>query len=167
MSDHDFCECAVCVGGIEAFDAKVERDMADGGISIVGVAPSAETPTFTYTVGFFQTENPEIIIFGLSPPIAATLLNDLADKIKSGVIAPRDWLVDDTLASMPLTFRAVDFERASEFITVARAKAREKTGAEPACLMIVWPDAEGRFPWDSGFDERFRGIQPDIWRSVS
>ena len=30
------------------------------------------------------------------------------------------------------------------------------------CLQIVWPDRDQLFPWQTGFDEGFAGLQPDL-----
>jgi hypothetical protein len=30
------------------------------------------------------------------------------------------------------------------------------------CLQIVWPDREGVFPWEDGFDQAFAVLQPDL-----
>lgn len=162
---HDEIECEVCSGGMEAFQAKVERDMRDYGISVIGVARSSDSPTFTYSVGFFQIDSPEVIIFGLDPRIATTLLNDLYSKVVEGKIKPRDWLVDTTLANLPVTFRRADPDVIDEWMTAAFAWSRKKTRRDPECLVMVWPDREGKFPWDPGFDTKFEGVQPQVWAS--
>lgn len=165
--EHDYCGCEICAGGVDAFHARVERDMRDFGISVISVGPSENSPTFTYSVGFFQIYQPDVIIFGLSPLIATALLNDLYSKVSAGEIRVRDWLVDTSLANLPMTFRRADPDKIDEWMTATFAWSRKKLGRDPECYVMVWPDREGKFPWDAGFDERFRGIQPDVWSSLS
>jgi hypothetical protein len=42
-------------------------------------------------------------------------------------------------------------------------------GDDFPCLQIVWPDREGLFPWEDGFDQTFKGKQIDLtehgWRA--
>ena len=35
-------------------------------------------------------------------------------------------------------------------------------GDDFPCLQLIWPDRNGVFPWEKGFDETFREDQPDL-----
>lgn len=34
--------------------------------------------------------------------------------------------------------------------------------ADFKAVQLFWPDRSGKFPWEEGFDESFRRIQPDL-----
>ena len=37
-------------------------------------------------------------------------------------------------------------------------------GADFPCVQLVWPDKQGRWPWDPSSRDGFRGLQPVLGR---
>jgi hypothetical protein len=67
---------------------------------VVGVVPDADqllVPYFSYSVGLEYNLNfPEIICFGIHPKAAATLINDVADRLVDG----REVLLNTVIAEL-------------------------------------------------------------------
>lgn len=129
----------------------VEAKIAEHGWAVQGVGAGDGEPAFAYTVGLVDQGRPELVMFGLPMNVMHVLLNDLA---ASDLPAPGS-LVHE-VANMPLRLDVVDPARSSEFLTVAAAHARGTVDA----VQVVWPDREGRFPGDPGFDVELGKAQP-------
>lgn len=144
---------------------RVTRDAADKvrqyGHMVMAVFPDTESdppmPGFSYTAGLVTTySHPEVIVFGLPPEVAHQLLNAVAARIKNGELRIEDGMRDDkTLIGMSVVFRAVPPEQVRGHLNMARALQDDVRA-----FQMIWPDAAGRFAWDSGFDEKYRDAQP-------
>jgi hypothetical protein len=122
------------------------------GWTVTHVLPTNDDPDttapFAYTVGLTAHDYPELITAGLPPEVAHNLLNDLARRVYdkaerfthgqriSDLIAGYDAIIidgpptDDLLPSMAIA-------------RYGRHQIRLQ--------QLVWPDQQGRFPWDSGY----------------
>ena len=111
-------------------------------------------------MGLTKTYNhPELIVFGLNPQTAATLLhvsiykiieaNETTNKIKI------DHIYKD-IATLPLKFKTVKQELAEEYLTMHKKQKFENLKA----LQMVWPDKSGVFPDQNGYDPKFVDAQP-------
>jgi hypothetical protein len=127
----------------------------DGLIARYGWAVTAVLPTptdpgtpFAYTVGLTERAQPELVIAGLDPLIAQALLNDLAQRV-----------VDDHThlthgQRLPDLIAGYDAVLVDGPITedLYPGSAIGRYGADRVALrQIVWPDRDGRFPWDPGY----------------
>ena len=63
----------------------------------------------------------------------------------------------DILEGYDCAFRAVAKKQYKEYLGFARWYYK---GNDFPVLQCVWPDKQHRFPWDDGFEERFRSRQP-------
>jgi len=118
------------------------------------------SPGFSYTTGFWLgLKAPEIIVFSLKSEIAHDVLWDVYRAIDAGTTFP----VGQRLSNVFANIEAV-------FLPVAKPFYRERLGwsrwfygnDEWPCLQLVWPDAFGKFPWETGYEERFATSQPNL-----
>lgn len=108
-------------------------------------------PAFSYTVGLRVTQNhPDFLTMGLSVEMNSYLVVEAAEKVKSGKIIEPNHEYDDFLDGVPVRFVTIQrphmqrhFGFAREYYDTDQFKA----------LQIVWPDKQGRWPWDEGCDE--------------
>jgi hypothetical protein len=110
--------------------------------------PDATTP-FAYTVGLTAHGYPELFIAGLAPGIAHALLNDLAgrvyDQAKRFTHGQR---VSDLIAGYDaIIVEGPVIEALPPMAAIARY-GRDQIRLQ----QIVWPDRQGRFPWQDGYD---------------
>lgn len=115
-------------------------------VMIQGVFPTQDDPDtigFSYTVGLSAHDHPELIIFGLPMRMAQTLLNDLAFRvIDKNARFHAGQEIHDLIRDYPA--RLVEVADSTEHLTIAN---RIYT-APVAALQVLYPDAEGRWPWD-------------------
>lgn len=146
-----------------ALDGPEQRFVADvreHGWFHTTVSANAEGPGFSFTTGFWvNAGHPELILFGMKGEIAHDVLWDLfrdAKREKPLVVGKP---MGDVFGNQP----ACLFPVAKRFYAEYLGWSRWFYGGDDfPCLQIVWPDREGMFPWEAGFDPAFAGSQPDL-----
>lgn len=139
-------------GRTDAYLVQVMGIIEAHGWAVQGVFPTAEDPgaTFTYTVGLTAKGLPELLVYGLNPQVATNLLNMAAQ-----------WMIDNERAfatGEPYTgFLAGDYVVRFIDATTGDLAVARRLYPEVRCLQMVWPDRDGRFPWDDGY-----AIRPDL-----
>jgi hypothetical protein len=148
---------------LEPADRKLLDDVDEFGVHIVHVPDDEEGPGYSFTIGLWHTfEQPEIVVFGMPEDVAHDLLNSLADDAAENKKFVADSRHDEVLVGYPVRFLAVPAERYAEYLGAA-VWAYEGT-AFP-CVQLVWPDKQGRWPWDAGTRDGFAASQPVLGRS--
>jgi hypothetical protein len=148
------CEC--CRDGVAAYLAKLEANIQKFGHTVI--ATEAEVNGYSipmaYTVGLADAALKEMVVFGLPPQVALSVLNDAARRARAGTL-PLDSAVDD-ICNFPVVFKLVEASAAAEYILAANQRA----GHSLRAVQMVWPDKGGRFPWEVGFDPKLKDAQP-------
>lgn len=142
---------------------KIRKDIDEIGWSAIGVFPTEDDPgtTFTYTIGLRDTwDHPEMIVVGLQSELAHGILSSAITGIKEGKkYGPgkyQDLISDPEGAPMDALIRVVP--------TPGRPLnwARMFHGKNESALQIMWPDENGKFPGEKGYDEtRFPQPRPE------
>ena len=122
------------------------------GWAVMHILPTDDDPdtvaAYSYTVGLTAKIAPEFVITGLPPDTAEQLLNDMAGRVFHGAgPVAHGTRVADLISG----FDAIIVDgTATEQVVAGAALARY--GADQVRLQqIVWPDPQGRFPWDTGY----------------
>ena len=132
--------------------------IASEGLHIEHVAIDDDGPGFSFTVGLWQTfQQPEVIVFGLEDHVADELLDEIADLAHEGTRFLADSKHDGLLQHYPARFFAVPKGFYRNFLGVA-VWAYEGDAFE--AVQLVWPDKQGRWPWEDGVRGVFRDRQP-------
>jgi hypothetical protein len=118
---------------------------------------------FTYSTGWWLSINhPELVIFGIKSEIAGNVLWDLYREALAGGPVEVGVRTDRAFNGLP----AYAFEVSPEFYPEYLGWSRWFYGGDNfRCLQLVWPDPEGRFPWEDEADPSFSKIQPDLTKS--
>ena len=122
-------------------------------------------PGYTYTIGFETAfDRPEVVIFGLQAVAARGLLGMIADQHRGGVVLPVDGVfVDCRVRSSVRPAHRRPRRAAARFPDASAFHAGRGVGADRwRMLQFVWPDRNGRLPWDQDYDPRLRVAQPVI-----
>lgn len=121
---------------------------------------------YTYTVGFTTTfGRPEVAIFGLRAVAARGLLGLIADQYEGGVDLPVDAVFLGLLENdLPCALLPIDVDEHGDLFPDAAALLGG-AAAGWQVLQFVWPDRNGRFPWDQDYDQRLRVAQPVVGRT--
>lgn len=137
----------------------IKKTIAEQGWAIMHIFPSETTPAFSYTIGLLEKGLPDIIILGVDGEVAHSLLHALYDKI--GGDKAQDILfngsVVEEVANMPLKLVEVDDKYISQYLIQAGVYYETYN---IRVMQLLWPDPNGVFPDESGFDERYREAQP-------
>lgn len=137
--------------GLKKVLEDTERFLNEPGWMVMAVGPGDDKPGFAYTVGLIHYDHPEVIVFGLPPTTAHSILGDVAERVKAGeMLLPNSTWEDFTANGLPAKF------------IVAKTDDLNLCGRyfeEFTALQLVWPDKEGRFPWEPGWDKKFDAHQ--------
>lgn len=152
--------CDVCDLRAQGFtqeqaQAMVEQNMIDTihlyGISLTGV-PDAEPP-FVYSAGRTLLDLPELYMTGYAriDQLAGTINRVHAAQIDDGIHIHEGDRLDGMFpgTDFPLAITQVDPSRSG--MTQTLELFRDLPTVVRA-WQLVWPDNDGRFPWDDGYD---------------
>lgn len=125
--------------------------------------PPDDGPPFAYTVGLFGMNHPELLLFGLPPGPAASVLNSLAERVRSGEsllpgieVEVEAWgrkVIPEVVPNPgEIVFSANDFYRRPDEFSVS-------------VLQISYPDEAGRFPWEKGSSGSEQQPRPGSFRA--
>lgn len=143
-------------------ELRVLADIDEHGVHIVHVPEDAHGPGHSFTIGMpYSFDHPELIVFGMPPEIAQDLLNAVADEAADGTRFAADGQHDDLLQGYPVKFFDVPKGWYRQFLATA-LWAHE--GDDFACLQLVWPDKQGRWPWHDDVRDGFAQMQPVLSR---
>lgn len=134
------------------FEENVKQKIEEFGWTGVGVFPTEEDDIcpFTYTVGFTELDQPEVIIYGIPNDQAHMLLWRVYDLLEKGFIFEEGELYEDIFdKEYKATFRAVPGDG------IPANVARVIYGDKVKLLQLVWPDDAGYYPWEGGWDCKF------------
>lgn len=142
----------------------IQENIDQHGCFIVQVPADDYLPAFAYTIGLYQRfQHPEIICFGLSLEVMASLLNDACSQIKTGVAFTTDTLYDGFLEGYPVQFLPVD---AAYYPYYPAVGCYFYEHASFPVLQLLWPDKQSRFPWEPDFNPDWRRKQPLLDRNA-
>ncbi|WP_147793700.1 DUF4262 domain-containing protein [Cellulomonas sp. Y8] len=114
---------------------------------------------FCYTTGLYQYDLPELIVFGPCPDDAARLLNTLGARMRAG----QRYVDGDPIDDVRRNARLMEVLDSRGHLIMAHALARA-TRPLPA-LQVIYPDRDGRWPWQPGSriaNVPILGIVPDV-----
>lgn len=159
------CHCVIHeppdTGSWDERDRKLVADVHRHGWGVIGISGDERLPGWAFTVGLWHSfASPEAAMFGLRVPDMQHWLNQLGEEIRVGHLPRPDELRNGILADVPVTFRPVHDSWYAELFGFALWF----TQRPPLPIVeVVWPDREGRFPWEDGCGARCRDDQPQLW----
>jgi hypothetical protein len=139
------------------------------GFFVMAVGSTPMVPSWAYTIGLLERGHPELVTVGLSSTSAHRFLSRAYDDLTAGVPLDigrahrRMWEADGiALAVSFVNVPDLQWHRPSTLLNCLLAYYDGRGGfpCEPRVCQLVWPDMEGRLPWDAGFDESMRIYQP-------
>jgi uncharacterized protein DUF4262 len=137
---------------------RIVNDVKRFGCHIIWIHDAA--PQFAFSIGLFLNfEQPEIIIFGLDPETARIIINAIRDYSATGERFVAGTRTDRLLVHHDVYFLEVPVAMYPEYLGSAIWFYQSLARPFP-CVQLVWPDGEGRFPWDPDYDDNFKQSQP-------
>lgn len=141
-------------------DRKLLSDVESVGWHVLCINGDASGPAYCFSVGLYYTfKHPEILVIGLEHPVANKLINLAGGYISQGKIYDPELLEDDLLEGFSCAFIPISIENYQKYFGYAIWFYRQLKQPFPA-IQLVWPDKQGRFPWERGYNEQFSTLQP-------
>ena len=142
-------------------ERRVLQDVENCGCHVIKVMEDDAGPGFAYSVGLFHNfDHPEILMVGLDLDLMHGVINNLMDDIRSGTLFDPEKRVADILEGFDCEFREVAVSHYRELLGCAIWLYR---GTDFPALQCVWPDMQGHFPWEAGFNPKLRDRQPTYY----
>lgn len=124
----------------------------------VSCTQDGDEPTFSYTVGLFHSyRQPEFIIFGLDATVAYSILKILADAAAAGKMYALDSSCDALVENYECVFVEVPKAHFNDYVFSA---LWFYAGHDFPLYQVVWPDREGRYPWNESSERDPQHEQP-------
>jgi hypothetical protein len=130
---------------------QARRDVEQFGWHMVAVRGAGNAPGFLFTIGLWKTyHHPEMILFTKGDPRAiAGRLDAVAKRVAAGEVFAAGKTYDGLFGRFAGSLRKVQNLWYPEFL--GTAMGFYETVDFPV-LQLFWPDGEGLFPWQSGFE---------------
>jgi hypothetical protein len=143
-----------------AADERTFHNVREHGCHLLSIAADAEGPGYVFSIGLYLNyAHAELVMFGLDPDDACAVINLVRDRAAAGRCYAAGDVGDDLLLDRTVCFVEVPLSAYAEYLGTAIWFYAKLPKPFP-CLQIVWPDQEGRFPWEAGCDARLKGYQP-------
>lgn len=143
------------------YDKTLLADISRVGWYHVHVQSEKGAPRFAYSLGFYANYGqPEVIVFGLPVKTAQALLDIVAVRF-AGAKTPYENFkpYDDIAEGMRIAFVPVARHHYPAYLGYARWFYKSVQSDFPV-IQMVWPDRQGRLPWEPGYDKSFARFQP-------
>jgi Domain of unknown function (DUF4262) len=146
-------------------EAKLIDDIEKYDCHIIQVRSENEIPGWSYTIGLFEVfGRPEVIVVGLEEEMAHFVLNEVADRYRRGTTLGEGDRLSDLLGNVDCEFRFVETRWVRQGL-MGYAEWFYRDDEFPA-LQCIYPDLDGKFPWEDGFDASWRGMQALLFRDA-
>lgn len=146
--DHDHDHGPGCDHDIGDYLRTVRENVARFGWHAALVQGSRTSPPLAYTIGAFTSWRvPEVAIVGLPDRTAHAILTDVVKHLREGLELAPGRRYDQFLNDYPVEFRPIHEDHYHAQLGMG---VRFHGGTDFPALQCVWPDREGRFPWEPG-----------------
>jgi hypothetical protein len=141
--------------GLDDDDRKVLDDIENVGWHMVGVPEDDQGPGFVYSIGLYR--HPEVVVMGMNMDVMFHVVQQLGEWARDGNGVRAGDLREGLLEGFACTFRPVDRRWYEDYFGYALWFYRAD---DFPVLQCVWPDRAGHWPWDAGFNPKWKPKQP-------
>jgi hypothetical protein len=120
------------------------------GWGVIAILEDDEGPTYAFSAGLFHSYgHPEITLMGVPSATAMHIINDLGTAVREGRQFEAGSRTDGILERFPVAFISVAERYMQEYFGTA---CWLYGGPDFPVVQCVWPDKQGVFPWETGFN---------------
>lgn len=139
----------------------VRRNVHEYGWHAMKIPGDAEGPPFIYTIGLYETyDHPEILCVGLPLDVAHDALWQCARHIDRGGKLEHGTRFSEAFENAACELRAVAPKYYAEYLGYA---IWFYGGIGFPVVQLVWPDRDGRLPFEQGCLQTVVDKQPALW----
>jgi hypothetical protein len=140
-------------------DRKLLSDVARHGWHVLHVFDPESDLTYSFSVGLYlKFGHPEILVMGLSEEVSRDLINTTAEHIAGGRVFLAGTRTDDLVEGFACGFTPILVDHYEQYLGYGIWFYRSLKQPFPA-IQLVWPDKQGRFPWEENYDKNFLRLQ--------
>lgn len=140
-------------------DRKLLSDVQQYGWHVLKILGDETGPEYCFSVGlYYSFGHPEILVMGLPTQAGHQLINLAATQIADGKVFKPAERVNGLLEGFSCSFITIDISHYQEYLGYGIWFYRQLKQPFPA-IQLVWPDKQGRLPWESSYDEKFFKLQ--------
>lgn len=143
-------------------DRELLADIEKNGVQLFHDEDDDAHSSRSFTLGLWHMrQRPEIVALGLPEELASQVLELVVDDVEDGVVYEADQKHDGIVHGYPVWFGKVTREQVEALLPeIAHAYGT----SDVPVLQLVYPDKQGRWPWDADVREGFRDSQPVLER---
>lgn len=123
-------------------------------------------PAFAYSIGFTKTVGgPEVIVFGLPQSTCGEIINSMLALRARGLVLDEGVRIAGIFGEYDCIARTVhESWLIQSYFASALWYHRTQMGQPLTDVaMLVWPDADHKFPWENGCADWVRADQPELY----
>lgn len=137
-------------------------EIEQAGVHVVHVEGGGDAPAYSYSIGLWHSfGQAEVMVFGLPAEVAEDLIQAIADEADEGKHFVADSKHTGLVEDYAVRFFAVGKAFYGEYLREALWAYEDE---EFPAVQLVWPDKQGRWPWEDAAREGFRKSQPVLAR---
>jgi Domain of unknown function (DUF4262) len=137
-------------------EKKLLADIKKTGWHVINVPADEAGPSFSYSIGLYETfGHPEIIIVGLKGEVAHGLINRIGEAVREGKKFSSGKFYSGIIDSFKCFLLTVAEKNYEEYVGYARWHYQ---GNQFPLLQCLFPTVTGKFPWQWPSDKKH--LQP-------
>lgn len=135
---------------IKEYFEKVDKSIKEFGYNLTNVFASRDSPSFCYSTGIYKTfKIPELFISSLPPGLCSQLTANYIKSFKDKESIPLNEKLDYLIDRFSVYLIEVPTSKLTAYVLTS---IRFYKGEDYKYLQIIFPDTNGRFPNDTGYD---------------
>ncbi len=114
--------------------------------------------SYSYSTGIHETiDKPDIIIFGLSPSVSHAVIGIYYDRVRAGELFEPGIEYSGFLKGYLVMFASISKVKIDEHMLCIPWLY---PGKQHEAYQLLYPDDDGKWPWQDNAEESFRHLQP-------
>ncbi len=143
---------------------RTNSDIEKYGLSVILIEATDYLPSFAYSIGLWTKFNhPEIICFGLGTQTLHSIINDVAELVKSGQKIETNKTYNNIFENSKAEFVQIDKRNLADYFGTAIDFYNSN---DFPVIQLVWTDRNDKFPWETDFEDEFIYKQPLLDRNA-
>ncbi|MGV3588357.1 MAG: DUF4262 domain-containing protein [Adhaeribacter sp.] len=135
---------------IKEYFEKVDKNIKESGYHLTNIFATSETPSFCYSTGIFKSFNiPEVFISSLPPGLCSEIIENYVEVFKERKEIPINERFDLLTNRFPVYLIDVPVSNLKDYVL---SSIRIYGNEEYKYLQVIYPDTQGNFPNDAGYD---------------
>lgn len=140
-------------------ERKTLADIEQYGCSVMHVHdPDERLPPFSYSIGVSKSSGaPEVVVVGLSQPLAHFIVNEYNDRVRAGEVFRVGHRYGGFIEGFDVLVVAVERKHYPDYFGYNLWLYQS---ANFEVLQLMYPNTSGVWPWQDQADQWFRARQP-------